>query len=518
MREIDIPDRDETIKYLEDLNERLKETPFIALGDNYIEQLKASLNYSPILTVRDLTPLLTPLEVASYILIHWQPIEYPKQYIGTLDLIKRELILDGHYDSYGMPQMSLNNDELHLQGFFTGTLHFSTTDETDLNRTTITKNIDNPENANYSLLLSDLGKHDMLLNYYANTNTLPMEIKPMEIKPNAGTIVISFYWEDTSGEDFLMRATYDIEQYTTTGAFNFIPDESLIYGDVQGFNGLHYVMPRSYDGVTDVELFGLWYSKLLSGKVTMEISVYKGTNVTRLSSYESGMLIQIDDFIYKETFDLQIAHTIQHGTHGEYIGRINHNPETGKVRFIPNYTDYVYPTLPNEISNFWKIQYDELQTTHIRIIESTDNELVFANIEPTLDGTYNMKVTQRLNPNVTYEFILTDLIKASDFGIFIPDVIEGWRVGSYNAIQNFGDYLNILKDERGSGTQIPLKDVSSIKIKHLSNYSFKITCGEYSEIFHLRSTGYTPFKLNIRFVVNDSPNPIKKLKIIQHLE
>lgn len=513
MREIDIPDRDETIKYLEDLNERLKETPFIALGDNYIEQLKASLNYSPILTVRDLTPLLTPLEVASYILIHWQPIEYPKQYIGALDLIKRELILDGDYESYGIPQMSLNNDELHLQGFFTGTLHFITTDETDLNRTTITKNIDNPENANYSLLLSDLGKHDITLNYYSSANTLPLETKP-----DAGTLVISFYWEDTSGEDFLMRATHDIEQYTTTGAFNFIPDESLIYGDVQGFNGLHYVMPHLYDGVTDIELFGLWYSKLLSGKVTMEISVYRGNTITRLNSYQSGMLIQIDDFIYKETHDLQIAHTIQHGTHGEYIGRINYNPETGTVRFIPNYTDYVYPTLPNEISNFWEIEYDEPQTKHIGIIESIDNELVFVNIEPTLDGTYNMKVSQRLNPNVTYEFILTDLIKASNFSIFIPNVINGWVGDGYDSIQNFGEYLHILKDEYGNGTQIPLKDVSSIKIKYLSDYSFKITCGEYSEIFHLRYTEPLPFKLSIHFAISHSSNPIKRLKIIQHLE
>lgn len=513
MREIDIPDRDETIKYLEDLNERLKETPFIALGDNYIEQLKASLNYSPILTVRDLTPLLTPLEVASYILIHWQPIEYPKQYIGALDLIKRELILDGDYESYGIPQMSLNNDELHLQGFFNGTLYFSATNETDLNRTTITKNIDNPENTNHRLLLSDLEKHDITLNYYSSANTLPLETKP-----DAGTLVISFYWKDTSGEDFLMRATHDIEQYTTTGAFNFIPDESLIYGDVQGFNGLHYVMPHLYDGVTDIELFGLWYSKLLSGKVTMEISVYRGNTITRLSSYESGMLIQIDDFIYKETFDLQIAHTIQHGTHGEYIGRINHNPETGTIRFIPNYTDYVYPTLPNEISNFWKIQYDELQTTHIRIIESIDNELVFANIEPTLDGTYNMKVTQRLNPNVTYEFILTDLIKASNFSISIPNVIHGWVGTGYDSIQNFGDYLHILKDANGNGTQIPLKDVSSIKIKYLSDYSFKITCDEYSEIFHLQNTEYLPFKLSIHFTISNSLNMIKRLKIIQHLE
>lgn len=513
MREIDIPDRDETIKYLEDLNERLKETPFIALGDNYIEQLKASLNYSPILTVRDLTPLLTPLEVASYILIHWQPIEYPKQYIGALDLIKRELNLDGDYESYGIPQMSLNNGALHLQGFFTGTLHFITTDETDLNRTTITRHIDNPENTNHRLLLSDLEKYDITLNYYNSTNTLPSETKP-----DAGTLVISFYWEDTSGEDFLMRATHDIEQYTTTGAFNFIPDESHIHGDVQGFNGLHYVMPHLYDGVTDIELFGLWYSKLLSGKITMEISVYKGTTITKLSSYESGMLIQIDDFIYKETFDLQIAHTIQHGTHGEYIGRVNHNPETGTVRFIPNYTDYVYPTLPNEISNFWKIQYDELQTTHIRIIESIDNELVFVNIEPTLDGTYNMKVSQRLNPNVTYEFILTDLIKASNFSISIPNVINTVGGIRYNSIQNFGEYLHILKDGYSDRIQIPLKDVSSIKIKYLSDYSLKVTCGEYSEIIHLYNTLYLPFKLSIHFAISNSSNPIKRLKIIQHLE
>lgn len=518
MREIDIPDRDETIKYLEDLNERLKETPFIALGDNYIEQLKASLNYSPILTVRDLTPLLTPLEVASYILIHWQPIEYPKQYIGAVNLIERELILDGHYDSYGMPQISLNNDELHLQGFFTGTLHFSTTDETDLNRTTITKNIDNPENANYSLLLSDLGKHDMLLNYYANTNTLPMETKPMKTEPNVGTLVISFYWEDTSGEDFLMRAIHDIEQYNIVNNFNFIPDDSLIYGDVQGFNGLHYVMPHFYDGVTDVELFGLWYSKLLSGKVTMEISVYEGTTITRLNSYESGMLIKIDDFIYKETFDLQIAHTIQHGTHGEYIGRINHNPETGKVRFIPNYTDYVYPTLPNEISNFWRIQYTGLQTIHIRIIESIDNELVFVNTEPTPYGTYNMKVSQRLNPNVTYEFILTDLIKASSFEIALPYLISEWFGEGHGYIRNSGDYLFIPRDEYGDKIQIPLKDVSSIKIKYLSDYSFKITCNEYSEVFRLLNPENLSLKLSIHFSINNSPNPIKTLKIIQHVE
>lgn len=510
MREIDIPDRDETIKYLQDLNERLKETPFIALGDNYIEQLKASLNYSPILKIRNLTPLQSGV---SNIFIHWQPIDYPKKYIGTLNLMKRELNLDGDYESYGIPQMSLNNDELHLQGFFTGTLHFSTANETDPNRTTITRHIDNPENTNHRLLLSDLEKHDITLNYYSSANTLPLETKP-----DAGTLVISFYWKDTSGEDFLMRATHDIEQYTTTGAFNFIPDESLIYGDVQGFNGLHYVMPHLYDGVTDIELFGLWYSKLLSGKVTMEISVYRGNTITRLSSYESGMLIQIDDFIYKETFDLQIAHTIQHGTHGEYIGRINHNPETGKVRFIPNYTDYVYPTLPNEISNFWKIQYDELQTTHIRIIESIDNELVFVNIEPTLDGTYNMKVSQRLNPNVTYEFILTDLIKASNFSISIPNVIHGWVGTGYDSIQNFGDYLHILKDANGNGTQLPLKDISSIKIKYLSDYSFKITCGEYSEIFHLYNTHHLPFKLSIHFTISNSLNMIKRLKIIQHLE
>ena len=444
MREIDIPDRDETIKYLQDLNERLKETPFIALGDNYIEQLKASLNYSPILKIRNLTPLQSGV---SNIFIHWQPIDYPKKYIGTLNLMKRELNLDGDYESYGIPQMSLNNNELHLQGFFTGTLHFSTANETDLNRTTITKNIDSPENANYRLLLSDLGKHDMLLNYYANT-------LPLETKPNAGTLVISFYWEDTSGEDFLMRAIHDIEQYVTLGAFNFIPNENLIYGDVQGFNGLHYVMPYFYDGVTDIELFGLWYSKLLSGKVTMEISVYKGTTITRLSSYESGVLIQIDDFIYKETFDLQIAHTIQHGTHGEYIGRINHNPETGKVRFIPNYTDYVYPTLPNEISNFWDTRYEEFQTIDIRILESINNEIVFADAEPTAEGTYNRQVTQRLNPNVTYEFILTDLIKASNFSISVPNVINGWVGTGYDSIQNFGDYLHILKDANGNGTQL----------------------------------------------------------------
>lgn len=508
MREIDIPDRDETIKYLQDLNERLKETPFIALGDNYIEQLKASLNYSPILKIRNLTPLQSGV---SNIFIHWQPIDYPKKYIGTLNLMKRELNLDGDYESYGIPQMSLNNNELHLQGFFTGTLHFSTANETDLNRTTITKNIDSPENANYRLLLSDLGKHDMLLNYYANT-------LPLETKPNAGTLVISFYWEDTSGEDFLMRAIHDIEQYVTLGAFNFIPNENLIYGDVQGFNGLHYVMPYFYDGVTDIELFGLWYSKLLSGKVTMEISVYKGTTITRLSSYESGMLIQIDDFIYKETFDLQIAHTIQHGTHGEYIGRINHNPETGKVRFIPNYTDYVYPTLPNEISNFWDTRYEEFQTIDIRILESINNEIVFADAEPTAEGTYNRQVTQRLNPNVTYEFILTDLIKASNFSISVPNVINGWVGTGYDSIQNFGDYLHILKDANGNGTQLPLKDISSIKIKYLSDYSFKITCGEYSEIFHLQNTEYLPFKLSIRFAISNSPNPIKTLKIIQHLE
>ena len=510
MREIDIPDRDETIKYLEDLNERLKETPFIALGDNYIEQLKASLNYSPILKIRNLTPLQSGV---SNIFIHWQPIDYPKKYIGTLNLIKRELNLDGDYESYGIPQMSLNNDALHLQGFFNGTLYFSTANETDPNRTTITRHIDNPENNNHRLLLSDLEKHDITLNYYSSANTLPLETKP-----DAGTLVISFYWEDTSGEDFLMRATHDIEQYTTTGAFNFIPDESLIYGDVQGFNGLHYVMPHLYDGVTDIELFGLWYSKLLSGKVTMEISVYKGTTITRLSSYESGMLIQIDDFIYKETFDLQIAHTIQHGTHGEYIGRINHNPETGKVRFIPNYTGYVYPTLPNEISNFWDTRYEGFQTIDIRILESINNEIVFADSEPTAEGTYNRQVTQRLNPNVTYEFILTDLIKASNFSISVPNVINGWVGTGYDSIQNFGDYLHILKDRNGNGTQLPLKDISSIKIKYLSDYSFKITCGEYSEIFHLQNTEYLPFKLSIRFAISNSPNPIKTLKIIQHLE
>lgn len=508
MREIDIPDRDETIKYLQDLNERLKETPFIALGDNYIEQLKASLNYSPILKIRNLTPLQSGV---SNIFIHWQPIDYPKKYIGTLNLIKRELNLDGDYESYGIPQMSLNNNELHLQGFFTGTLHFSTANETDLNRTTITKNIDSPENANYRLLLSDLGKHDMLLNYYANT-------LPLETKPNAGTLVISFYWEDTSGEDFLMRATHDIEQYTTTGAFNFIPDESLIYGDVQGFNGLHYVMPHFYDGVTDVELFGLWYSKLLSGKVTMEISVYEGTTITRLNSYESGMLIKIDDFIYKETFDLQIAHTIQHGTHGEYIGRINHNPETGKVRFIPNYTGYVYPILPNEISNFWEIQYTGLKTIHVRIIESIDNELVFVNTEPTPYGTYNMKVSQRLNPNVTYEFILTDLIKASSFEISLPYLISEWFGEGHGYIRNSGDYLFIPRDEYGDKIQIPLKDVSSIKIKYLSDYSFKITCNEYSEVFRLLNPENLSLKLSIHFSINNSPNPIKTLKIIQHVE
>lgn len=55
MRESGIPDRDETIKYLEDLKERLKETPFKVLKDNYIEQLKATLNYSPRLSVRQIT-------------------------------------------------------------------------------------------------------------------------------------------------------------------------------------------------------------------------------------------------------------------------------------------------------------------------------------------------------------------------------------------------------------------------------------------------------------------------------
>lgn len=510
MREIDIPDRDETIKYLQDLNERLKETPFIALGDNYIEQLKASLNYSPILKIRNLTPLQSDV---SNIFIHWQPIDYPKKYIGTLNIIKRELNLDGDYESYGIPQMSLNNDELHLQGFFNGTLYFSTANETDPNRATITRHIDNPENTDNRLLLSDLEKHDITLNYYANASILPSETQP-----DAGTLVISFYWEDTSGEDFLMRATHDIEQYVTTGAFNFIPNEGLIHGDVRGFNGLHYVMPHFYDGVTDVELFGLWYSKLLSGKVTMEISVYRGKTVRLLSSYESGMLIQIDDFIYKETFDLHISNTIQHGTHGQYIGRINHNPETGKIRFIPNYTDYVYPTLPNEISNFWKIKYNELQTEHIRIIESIDNELVFANIEPTPDGTYNMKVSQRLNPNVTYEFILTDLIKASNFSISIPSTIGTLFYDEYISIQNFGDNLRIFKYANVNGTPISLKDISSIKIKYLGDYSFKITCGEYSEIFHLYDIGYSPFKLSIRFAISNSPNPIKTLKIIQHLE
>lgn len=52
-----IPDRPQTIKYLEDLNERLQETPFIALGNNYLEQLKATLNYSPTLKVRKFKPI-----------------------------------------------------------------------------------------------------------------------------------------------------------------------------------------------------------------------------------------------------------------------------------------------------------------------------------------------------------------------------------------------------------------------------------------------------------------------------
>lgn len=52
MRPSNIEDRDETIKYLEDLEERNKTTPFKVLSDNYIEQLKAVLNYSPRLTIR----------------------------------------------------------------------------------------------------------------------------------------------------------------------------------------------------------------------------------------------------------------------------------------------------------------------------------------------------------------------------------------------------------------------------------------------------------------------------------
>ena len=52
MRPSNIEDRDETIKYLEDLEELNKTTPFKVLSDNYIEQLKAVLNYSPRLTIR----------------------------------------------------------------------------------------------------------------------------------------------------------------------------------------------------------------------------------------------------------------------------------------------------------------------------------------------------------------------------------------------------------------------------------------------------------------------------------
>lgn len=56
-----IPDRVETLKYLEDLHEHprfdgdtmLNKTPFMVLKDNYIEQLKATLNYSPTLKVRE---------------------------------------------------------------------------------------------------------------------------------------------------------------------------------------------------------------------------------------------------------------------------------------------------------------------------------------------------------------------------------------------------------------------------------------------------------------------------------
>lgn len=79
MRESNIPDRDETIKYLEDLNERLKETPFIALGDNYIEQLKASLNYSPTLKIRDLKLIVLDWQMSKeskedhYVNIYWTP-------------------------------------------------------------------------------------------------------------------------------------------------------------------------------------------------------------------------------------------------------------------------------------------------------------------------------------------------------------------------------------------------------------------------------------------------------------
>lgn len=40
-------DREETVKYLEDMLERLGETPFQVLKANYTEQLKASLNYAP---------------------------------------------------------------------------------------------------------------------------------------------------------------------------------------------------------------------------------------------------------------------------------------------------------------------------------------------------------------------------------------------------------------------------------------------------------------------------------------
>lgn len=40
-------DRVETIKYLSDLNEYHKTTPFSVLQENYVEQLKASLNYAP---------------------------------------------------------------------------------------------------------------------------------------------------------------------------------------------------------------------------------------------------------------------------------------------------------------------------------------------------------------------------------------------------------------------------------------------------------------------------------------
>lgn len=114
-----IPDRKETLKYLEDMQDDTNITPYQVLNTNYIEQQIAVLNYSPILKVRQLAkPCKKPKEeekeeepstepvkeevwVGTYIEVSQESIHYTKRYTDRTIANPIEHLEIRYRDSYG---------------------------------------------------------------------------------------------------------------------------------------------------------------------------------------------------------------------------------------------------------------------------------------------------------------------------------------------------------------------------------------------------------------------------------